>query len=54
MAETGKKYDSIKARKLKQDKDEERSALLSNQNDRHDSDIASKSDLEDVNHSNHA
>ena len=51
MAETGKKYDTIKARKMKQDKDDERQTLLSTNKDKHDSDIASKSDLEDVNHS---
>jgi hypothetical protein len=51
MAETGKKYDSIKSRKMKQDKDDEKQALLSNKNERHDSEVASKSDLEEVNHS---
>lgn len=51
MAETGKKYDTIKARKMKQEKDDEKQALLSIKNDRHDSDIASKSDLEEMNHS---
>lgn len=51
MAETGKKYDSIKSRKMKQDKDDEKQALLSSKNERHDSEVASKSDLEEVNHS---
>jgi hypothetical protein len=51
MAETGKKYDSIKSRKMKQDKDDEKQTLLSSKNERHDSEVASKSDLEEVNHS---